>query len=49
MSTYPNITNEAEKLKIKTRDDEIKNLKFQTEKRGHGNILKAVEIDYKKK
>ena len=52
MSTYPNINNEPEILKIKTRDDEIKNLKYQTEKHGHGNILKSLKIDndyYKKK
>ena len=31
MTNYPNLTNEPEILKTKTRDDEIKNLKFQTE------------------
>ena len=39
-------------LKIKTRDDEIKNLKVQTEKHDHENILKSLKIDneyYKKK
>ena len=52
MSTYPNIINEPELLKIKTRDDEIKNLKYQTEKHDHENILKSLKIDneyYKKK
>ena len=52
MSTYPNITNEPELLKIKTRDDEIKNLKYQTEKHDHEFILKSFKIDnehYKKK
>ena len=51
MSTYPNINNEPELLKIKTRD-EIKNLKNQTEKHDHENILKSLKIDteyYKKK
>ena len=33
-------------LKIKTRDDEIKNLKYQTEKCDHENILKSLKIDY---
>ena len=50
MSTYPN--NEPELLKIKTRDDEIENLKSQTEKHDHENILKPLKIDneyYKKK
>ena len=36
----------------KTRDDEIKNLKYQREKHDHENILKSLKIDnefYKKK
>ena len=52
MTTCPNINNEAELLKIKTRDNETKNLKYQTEKHDHGNILKSLKIDneyYKKK
>ena len=52
MSTYPDLKNEPELLKIKTRDDEIKNLKHQTEKHDHENILKSLKIDneyYKKK
>ena len=52
MSTYPDLKNEPELLKIKTRDDEIKNLKYQTEKHDHENILKSLKIDnehYKKK
>ena len=39
-------------MKIKTRDDEIKNLKYQTEKHDHENILKSLKVDneyYKKK
>ena len=32
MTNYPDLKNEPELLKIKTRDDEIKNLKYQTEK-----------------
>ena len=50
--TYPNVYNEQELLKIKTRDDEIKTLKYQTEKHDHENILKSLKIDneyYKKK
>ena len=49
---YPNISNDPELLKIKTRDDEIKNLKYQTEKHDHENILKSLKSDneyYKKK
>ena len=52
MTTYPDIKNEPELLKIKTRDDEIKNLKYQTEKHDHENILKSLKVDneyYKKK
>ena len=52
MSGYPNINNEPELLKFKTRDDETKNLKYQTEKHDHGNILKKLKSDsesYKKK
>ena len=45
MSTYPKMKNEAEYLKIKTRDDEIKNLKYQTEKHDHENKLKSLKID----
>ena len=39
-------------MKIKTRDDEVKNLKYQTEKHDHENILKSPKTDfeyYKKK
>ena len=52
MTTYPNLNNEPELLKVKTRDDEIKILKYQTEKHDHENILKSLKIDneyYKKK
>ena len=52
MTTYPNLNNEPELLKIKTRDDEIKNLKYQTEKDDHEKILKSLKADnenYKKK
>ena len=52
MTNYPDLKNEPELLKIKTRDDELKNLKYQTEKHDHENILKSPKIDneyYKKK
>ena len=45
MSTYPSLNKETELLKIKTRDDEIKNLKYQTKKLDHENILKSLQID----
>ena len=53
MSTYPNINIniEPELLKIKPKDDEIKDLKYKTEKHDYENILKSLKIDneyYKK-
>ena len=48
MSNYPDLKNEPELLKIKTRDDEIKNLKYQTEKHDHENILKSLKADDEK-
>ena len=52
MSGYRTINNEPELPKVKTRDDEIKNLKYQTEKHDRENTLKSLESDnesYKKK
>ena len=52
MSTYPDLKNDVELLKVKTRDEEIKNLKYQTEKHDYENILKSLKNDneyYKKK
>ena len=45
MSGYPNTNNEPDLLKIKTRHNEIQNLKYQTEKHDHENILKSLKID----
>ena len=45
MSVYPNINNEPEELKIKTGDNEIENLNYQTQKHDHGNVLKSLKID----
>ena len=45
MSTNPDIKNDVELLKIRSRDDEIKNLKYQTEKHDHENILKSLKSD----
>ena len=50
MSIYPN--NKLELFKIKTRDDEIRDLKYIFEKHDYQNILKSFKIDreyYKKK
>ena len=52
MTTYPDLKNEPDLLKIKTRDDEIKNLKHQTEVYDHEKVLKSLKIDngfYKRK
>ena len=52
MTNCPDLKNEPELLKVKTRDDEIKNLKYQTEKHDHEFILKSLKFDneyYKKK
>ena len=59
MSTYPDLKIEPELLKIKTKDDEIRNLKHETEnlkyhseKHNHENIIKSLKVDnefYKKK
>ena len=46
------MNNEPKLLKIKTRDDEIKNPKYQTEKHDHEKLLKSLKIDneyYEKK
>ena len=46
MSTYPNLKqSETTLLKLKTRDHEVKNLKYQTEKLDHEEILKSPKID----
>ena len=39
------MNDEPELLKIKTRGDEIKELKYQTEKHDHENILKSLKND----
>ena len=53
MSTCPKLNEiEATLFKTKTRDDEIKKLKHQTEKHDYENTLKTLKIDneyYKKK
>ena len=52
MATYPDLKNDPELLKIKTKDDQIKELQYKTEKHDYGNILKSLKIDneyFKKK
>ena len=48
MSTYPDLKNEPELLEIKTQSDEMKSLKYQTEKHDHENILKSLKADNEK-
>ena len=45
MSTYLSVNNDLEFLKIKTKDDETKDLKYRTEKHDHEKILKSLKID----
>ena len=50
--TYPNLNIDPELLKLKVKDDEIKELKYRLEKHDYENILKTRKIDseyYKKK
>ena len=51
MTNYPDLKNEPDLLKIKTRDDEIKILKYKIEKHDHEKILSSLKIDihYNKK
>ena len=52
MTSYPNLGSEPEKLNMKTRDDEIKDLKYKTEKRDYENMVKSLKNNndyYRKK
>ena len=52
MSTYPDLKSDVELLKIKTKDDQLKELQYKTERHDHENILKSLKSDneyYKKK
>ena len=52
MSNYPDLENDVELLKIKTKDDHLKELQYKTEKHDHENFLKSLKSDnvyYKKK
>ena len=51
MSTYPNLNNDLELPKIKTRNAEIEELKYKAEKHDQEKILKSLKVDnenYKK-
>ena len=48
MKRYPNLkTDDVELLKIKTKDDQLKELQNKTEKHDHENISKCLEKDNK--
>ena len=52
MSTYPDLKNEPELVKIKTEAGQLKELQYKTEKHDFDNILKSLKRDnesYKKK
>ena len=52
MSTYPDLKNDVELLKLKTKDDQLKEFQYKTERHDHENILKSLKNDneyYKKK
>ena len=52
MSNYPDLKNDVELFKIKTKDDQLKELQYKTEKHDLENILKSLKSDnvyYKKK
>ena len=52
MNTYPNLINDPDLLKTKTKEGEIKVLIYKTEKHDHDNISESLKIDneyYKKK
>ena len=49
MSGYPNLkTDDVELLKIKTKDDQLKELQNKTEKHDHENILRSLKADNEK-
>ena len=48
MSNYPDLKTDVELLKIKTKDDQLKELQYKTEKHDHENILKSLRADNEK-
>ena len=45
MSTYPILNIEPELFRTKTKDDEIKDVRYRTEKHDHENLLKSLKYD----
>ena len=44
-SAYPKLNNDLELLKIETKDEDIKNSKYRSEKNDHEKILKSPKVD----
>ena len=42
---YPNTKGDPKLLKVKTKEDQLKDLQYKTEKHDHENILKSLKID----
>ena len=42
---YPNLSKDPELLKIKTKDDQLRELQYKTEKHDLENISKSLKID----
>ena len=42
MSTFPNLNNYPELLKIKTKENEIEELKYKAEKHDHEDFIKSL-------
>ena len=42
---YSNLIKDAALLKVKTKDDEIKELKYKAEKHDYENIFKSLKLD----
>ena len=45
MTTYSNLNNEPQLLKMKTKNDEIQDSKYKTEEQNFDILLKSLEID----
>ena len=45
MTKHSNLNNDPELLKIPTRDDQLRELQYKTEKHDHENILKSLKND----
>ena len=44
MSTYPNLNNDPQVSRIKTKDDKIRDIKYKIERHDHKKVLKSLYI-----